>query len=199
MIAGPIAAFGALSAVATTVGAAMFIAAGPLAALNRLAFSSRPIVYVGLISYPLYLWHWPLLSLLRIMQIEDRGTERLLRVLMVAIAVAAAVLTYHLLERPIHARTDLKRIGARLGIAMLLLAASGLVIIRADGFPQRTSLKTDPFAWPVAQRKEPACMEMYGQPFGLRNRASRLRGFLCSQHRRVRVRVPAGHGILERR
>jgi peptidoglycan/LPS O-acetylase OafA/YrhL len=155
--------------VAPVLGAAMFIAAGPCAVLNRTAFSWRPVVYVGLISYPLYLWHWPLLSFLRIAQVEDRTTERLLRLLMVAIAVAAAILTYHLVESPVRRRSDLKRIGALLGIATLALGTWGLVIVEADGFPQRTSLATDPVAWSMALRNEPRCMDVYRQPADLRD------------------------------
>ena len=45
-----------------TVGAVLLIAVGPAAWLNRVPLSAPPIVLVGLISYPLYLWHWPLLS-----------------------------------------------------------------------------------------------------------------------------------------
>jgi peptidoglycan/LPS O-acetylase OafA/YrhL len=33
--------------------------------------SSRPMVLIGLISYPLYLWHWPLLSYLAIVRSGD--------------------------------------------------------------------------------------------------------------------------------
>ena len=43
-------------------GTALLIASGPGAAVNRL-LSNRGLVAIGLISYPFYLWHWPLLSL----------------------------------------------------------------------------------------------------------------------------------------
>src|SRR5262249_32131822 len=45
-----------------TVGAALLISAGPQAWINRRLLANRSLVFVGLISYPLYLWHWPLLS-----------------------------------------------------------------------------------------------------------------------------------------
>jgi peptidoglycan/LPS O-acetylase OafA/YrhL len=44
-----------------TVGAVLLISAGPDAWFNRHVLAHRVLVFVGLISYPLYLWHWPLL------------------------------------------------------------------------------------------------------------------------------------------
>lgn len=56
------AAFPGWWAVLPTIGTCLVISAGPGAWLNRKFLSSRPVVWVGLISYPLYLWHWLLLS-----------------------------------------------------------------------------------------------------------------------------------------
>lgn len=39
-----------------------FIAAGPSALINKYVLSHPIMVWFGLISYPLYLWHWPLLA-----------------------------------------------------------------------------------------------------------------------------------------
>ena len=44
------------------------IAAGPHAWANRHVLARRPMVWVGLVSYPLYLWHWPLLSFAQIVE-----------------------------------------------------------------------------------------------------------------------------------
>jgi len=154
--------------IAPTLGAAMFIAAGPQALPNRTAFSWRPVVYVGLISYPLYLWHWPLLSMLRIVDIEDRAVYRTMRILMVVLAVVLAVLTYHLVERPVRRRNDLKRIGAYLGLFLVAVGAWGVVIIAGDGFPGRTTLKENPLAWPAEMRNDRRCMDAQGYAHELR-------------------------------
>jgi peptidoglycan/LPS O-acetylase OafA/YrhL len=53
-----------------TIATAMVIAAGPSAVLNR-TIGTPTFVWFGLISFPLYLWHWPLLSFARII----RGSE----------------------------------------------------------------------------------------------------------------------------
>ena len=43
-------------------GSAAIIVAGPDSIANRIILSNRAAISVGLISYPLYLWHWPLIS-----------------------------------------------------------------------------------------------------------------------------------------
>ena len=85
-----------------TLGAACLIYAGERAWPNRRVLSHRWLVWVGLISYPLYLWHWPLLSFARIMQSETPSVA--LRMTLLAASVLLAWLTYKLLERPVRAR-----------------------------------------------------------------------------------------------
>ena len=46
-------------------GGVSAIAAGPGSAVNRKVFANRTLVWIGLISYPLYLWHWPILFVVR--------------------------------------------------------------------------------------------------------------------------------------
>jgi peptidoglycan/LPS O-acetylase OafA/YrhL len=49
-------------------GAALVIMSGPEAYFNRRLLSNNWMVFIGLISYPLYIWHWPILSYLRILE-----------------------------------------------------------------------------------------------------------------------------------
>src|SRR5258708_30387512 len=49
-------------AILPVVGAVAVMLAGPEATGNRTVFSNRAVVFVGLISYPLFIWHWPLIS-----------------------------------------------------------------------------------------------------------------------------------------
>jgi peptidoglycan/LPS O-acetylase OafA/YrhL len=86
-------------AVLPTLGAALVIRAGPHAWPNRTVLSHRLLVRIGLISFPLYLWHWPLLSFARIVESESPALE--IRVAAVLASFLLAWLTYRLLERPI--------------------------------------------------------------------------------------------------
>lgn len=106
-------------AIVPVLGAACIISAGPKAWFNRIVLSNRPAVWLGLISFPLYLWHWPLLSFARIMEGEQPRAE--IRIGAVVLAIALAWLTYRLVERPI-------RFGARnrLKIAMLCILMGGM-------------------------------------------------------------------------
>lgn len=79
-----------------TLGAALVIAAGNEAAVNRVGLAARPVVWVGLISYPLYLWHWPMLVFGRALWIDAQLWPGAL--LLVLASVALAVLTWRAVE-----------------------------------------------------------------------------------------------------
>src|SRR5262249_59585796 len=75
-----------------TLSAAAIMAAGPQAWLNRRVLGSRFLVGIGLISYPLYLWHWPLLSFLQVAEGGAPTTGQ--KAIAVAVAFALAAATY---------------------------------------------------------------------------------------------------------
>ncbi len=89
---------------------------------NRRLLGWRPIVYVGLISYPLYLWHWVVLSFLRIQDPQPAGVL-LIIALLVSFGLAAA--TYHLVEKPIKT-LRLGRTSLALLVVMALILAFGV-------------------------------------------------------------------------
>ena len=86
-------------AVLPTTGVALIIASGSNAWLNRAVLSNRFLVWFGLISFPLYLWHWPLLSFVRI--VEATTPSRVMRITAVLISILLAWMTYRLVEKPI--------------------------------------------------------------------------------------------------
>ena len=101
-------------AVLPTVGTCLVLSAGHGAWLNRTVLSHWAFVAIGLISYPLYLWHWPMLTFARI--VEGTTPSRDVRLAAVGLSLLAAWATYRLVELPIRRgpRADAK--------AMALLA-----------------------------------------------------------------------------
>jgi peptidoglycan/LPS O-acetylase OafA/YrhL len=79
-------------------GAFLVIAAGPDGWVNRNLLSRPVLVQIGLISYPLYLWHWPLLSFAYIMESQAPSYE--VRGALVLISLILAGVTYEKLEIP---------------------------------------------------------------------------------------------------
>ena len=95
--------------------------------------SLRPMVFVGLISYSYYLWHWPLI----VLQHETGALlmdapHKLGRVFIVALAFVLAVLSWRFIERPFRRgfKDKLPRPvlrGAAVAMAASLVAAAGLL------------------------------------------------------------------------
>ena len=112
-----------------TLGTALLIDAGPKAWINRNLLSRKPLVFVGRISYPLYLWHWPLLSFAHILEAGSPSSATISGALVVAFVLAW--LTYLLVERPIRAMPNATALVLVPGLAAF--ACLGLVIF-ARGF-----------------------------------------------------------------
>jgi hypothetical protein len=121
------------------LGAVLLIAAGPAAIVNRWVLGNRLMVWVGLISYPLYLWHWPLLSYLQI--IEGKVPSPQMRGYAVAAAFVLAILTYWLVEKPFRhgARLARTKITA-LCLAMAAIAGVGAYAFAKEGLPLRPAI-----------------------------------------------------------
>jgi peptidoglycan/LPS O-acetylase OafA/YrhL len=115
-----------------TFGAFFIISAGPDALLNKKILANKVLVWVGLISYPLYLWHWPLLSYIRIVEL---GTPtRSMRIFVVFISILLAWLTYRLIERPIRFGKQGKTITLSLLVLMVSVGFMGNLCYRQGGF-----------------------------------------------------------------
>lgn len=81
------------------LGSVMIIVAGPNAWFNRKILSTKIFVWFGLISFPLYLWHWPLLSFIRILYADTPPLKY--RVSAVFLSIVLAWLTMRFVERPL--------------------------------------------------------------------------------------------------
>jgi peptidoglycan/LPS O-acetylase OafA/YrhL len=96
---------------------------GPVAVV----LSTRPLAWIGRISYGLYLWHWPIDVWLVPSRVHVGNTT--LNLLRLAATFAASVASYYLVERPIRERNWNLRISA---IAFVPAAAVMAVVISAS-------------------------------------------------------------------
>jgi peptidoglycan/LPS O-acetylase OafA/YrhL len=108
---------------------AVLIIISPNSAVNRILLSSRPMVLIGLISYPLYLWHWPLLSYLSIMR---NGNPNLLEVwAAIMVAIILSWLTFRFVEVPLRRNPDAV---PGLSFALLTVGVVGIATAIGSGF-----------------------------------------------------------------
>lgn len=122
------------------LGALSLIAANPDAVLNRTLLSWRPITFVGLISYSLYLWHWPLLAFLFICQ-PAHSPESTCIALALSFAISSAV--YYFVENPIRRSKKIKNFPITCVLLTLLLIAfiGGKFLKSFEGLPSRAPIK----------------------------------------------------------
>lgn len=120
------------------LGAALVIVAcSESSPANRL-LSHPLLVWVGLISYPLYLWHWPMLIMAKhIVLRELTGAET---ALLYAAAVGLAAATWKYVEAPIRARPgpfSARSVGLLAASAGCVTIAIGAALHASDGLPTR--------------------------------------------------------------
>ena len=128
-----------------TLGAALMIKAGPRAWFNKVVLGSSVLVWFGLISYPLYLWHWPLLSFARILSSSVPELE--IRIGVVALSIFLSWLTYRFIEKPIRFGSGVsffgkwfvskKAITISLIIGLFLIGLAGYLVNYKNGSHSR--------------------------------------------------------------
>ena len=117
-----------------TLAAFLLIKAGPKAWFNQAILSNRWLVWVGLISFPLYMWHWPLLVFAEI-KLGELGVSTKLG--LIALSILLSWLTYRLIERPIRFDKNWPRISLVLCGVLLATAILGGYTYLRDGFDSR--------------------------------------------------------------
>jgi peptidoglycan/LPS O-acetylase OafA/YrhL len=145
---GTTTAFPHIQAIIPTIGAALVVSSKPGCRVARSLLSTGPLVFLGLISYPLYLWHWPLLSFARIAL--GFPPSLVLRWSLLLTSTVLAWLTYRYVECPIrfgspHLSVDSGRTAFVLVAALAVIGSAGLCTYVADGFSWRTANKATLF------------------------------------------------------
>ena len=122
---------GALALV-PTLGAILIIAAGPSAFVNRRLLSHPAAVVIGTLSYPLYLWHWPILCFARIVEAGEPPPWE--RGALLVLAFMLAALTYRGIERPLRLRVPLRR-SAIVSVVAMLAVGTGAALLMHTADP----------------------------------------------------------------
>jgi peptidoglycan/LPS O-acetylase OafA/YrhL len=121
-------------------GALLLVAAGSDAWLNRRVLARQGLIWIGLISYPLYLWHWPLLSFATLSGREPSIGARLG---LIAASVLLAWGTYALVERPIRFRLTGRTPVLVLCALMTMAGIFGYATYASEGFIERPLNRSD--------------------------------------------------------
>jgi len=147
--------FPGINAILPCLGASFMLYAGEQGtAASKSLLSFAPLVFVGAISYSLYLWHWPLLVFARCFNAGDLSNVQTAGA--VVASFLAAFFSYEFIERPFRgadsrfSRRKIFAFGLVASAATLLL---GLAIYSSHGAPQRFNGTTRQIVMENAQRK----------------------------------------------
>lgn len=118
-------------AIVPVAGTVLLIAAGPAALMNRALSRWGLVRTLGLISYPLYLWHWPLFVFARLVSAAEPSA--VVRAAIAALATVLAWLTWKCVEQPYQQKAFASRSHRKAALSHIGLALSALFIVGAVG------------------------------------------------------------------
>jgi peptidoglycan/LPS O-acetylase OafA/YrhL len=135
--------FPGLAALPPCLGAALLIAAGDSGgSIVGSILSWRPVTFIGLISYSLYLWHWPILvyqttssALLDVPQFDKRA-----KLAVFVVSIIVATLSWRFVETPFRKgkfRPSRRLLAQMTVVSLIILTAAGAVLIGTHGVPSR--------------------------------------------------------------
>jgi peptidoglycan/LPS O-acetylase OafA/YrhL len=139
LLFSPETSFPGIAAVLPTAGAALIIYSGMhgVSLVGRM-LSLKPIVFIGLISYSLYLWHWPILLFFKAYSITEISLNQTLGLMVFILGIS--ILSYHYIEKPFRRKTLLSnrqsvmRATSATSVVALLI---GSIFIFTGGLPHR--------------------------------------------------------------
>ena len=122
-------------------GALLLLMTGASGGWVSRLFSLSPAVFVGKISYSLYMWHWPVIVFAKIAFLQNGLTPQM-QVIEIGVSFLLAVLSWKFIERPFrtnvaHWRTRDVFKGALMAMALMIGTAGALLALR--GMPDRYS------------------------------------------------------------
>ncbi|MEZ8109538.1 acyltransferase family protein [Vibrio splendidus] len=129
--------FPGFNAAIVCLASCIYLYTGQFNAVGNKLFSGKIIVYIGLISYSLYLWHWPLISYVNYLSIDKTSSVKLIILLS---TIILSLLSYHLIENKLRFKYKYsfkKTAALYFGVPFVLLAAFITVTKKTDGMEFR--------------------------------------------------------------
>ena len=170
--------FPGLNAIAPCLGSALIISAGEEGpSVVSAVLSWRPVVFVGLISYSLYLWHWPVIMVYRMGTLTNLSAwferhygaafhpDRFDHIVQIAVSFALAILSWRFVERPFRKgrmRLSGRPLFALAGAVMLVcigISAAAIFSGRKARFSSQT-LQIASYLDPAVLRQEEKAQRM---------------------------------------
>ncbi|WP_299288976.1 acyltransferase family protein [uncultured Tateyamaria sp.] len=133
------------------LGTAAILFAGPTTGAAGLTMTSRPAVAIGLLSYSLYLWHFPIFAFGRA---ANSAPETFDKLIWIALTVVLSIASYFVVERPFR---NHRIIGPKLGLGSLVVLPGLLIgmcatVLSSNGFPERVPQQLRTFNEPPGYR-----------------------------------------------
>lgn len=132
--------FPGLNALSPVIGASLIIYSGIGGEGSISKFLSfKPLVYIGLISYSLYLWHWPLFAFTRYFLLRELTIVEIIVIIFVTVIISAFSLRF--IEQPFRGNQpiipDRNHLFVFSGIIMIAASLIGVMISIENGMPYR--------------------------------------------------------------
>jgi peptidoglycan/LPS O-acetylase OafA/YrhL len=150
-------------ALVPVLGAMLIISSGKNSWVNKIILSNRVLVWFGLISFPLYLWHWLILSFARI--VEGETPSREIRIACVLASILLAWVTYKFVERPIRNGANNTYKAPVLLLLMVVIGGLGYVTYRQKGIPERDIVQKY-FSYSESIKRTSRLEECFEIPYG---------------------------------
>lgn len=134
--------FPGVAAIVPVLGASMFIYSGMGGgeSVTGRILSLKPVVFIGLISYSLYLWHWPLIVFAHYFGFTELSD--LQKWTLIVITFALAAFSQKFVEKPFRGSDplipDIKKLFVLAASMMVIASVAGLVIYLQRGMPYRS-------------------------------------------------------------
>ena len=127
--------FPGTAALIPTVATGMLLISGG-SWINQRILASKPFVWIGLVSYSWYLWHWPMMSFARICMAGELPSR--VGLCIVAISLGLAIVSYFVVEQPARKATPARKsLLVRYGALTAAFVFAALLLLLKDGWQER--------------------------------------------------------------